>query len=154
MSEQPELAPMTRIAAYAVVVDEAQQLLMVRIAPGYPSVGMWTLPGGGIQFGEDPALAVHRELEEETGLTGEIERLAFVGSWTRGPIPERGWGPFHGIQIVYLMRITGGSIRHEVEESTDMAAWVPLSEVRELPIVPLLAPTLEYLEASEVALAD
>ena len=154
MSEQPELAPMTRIAAYAVVVDEAGQLLIVRIAPGYPSVGQWTLPGGGIQFGEDPALAVHRELEEETGLTGEIERLAFVGSWTRGPIPERGWGPFHGIQIVYLMRITGGSIRHEVEESTDMAAWVPLAEVRQLPIVPLLEETLKYLESSEVALAD
>ena len=47
-------------------------------------------------------------------------------------------GAFHGIRIVYRMRITGGALRHEVDESTDMAAWFSLDQVRELPTVELV----------------
>lgn len=154
MTDELELPSATRVAAYGVALDEARRILVVRIAPGYTEVGRWTLPGGGINFGEDPAAAARRELEEETGLTGEIERLAWVGSWSRGPLQERGWGPFHSIQIVYRMRITGGALRHEVDESTDMAAWIPLDEVRQLPTVPLIDQALEFLETSAVAVAD
>jgi 8-oxo-dGTP diphosphatase len=149
-----ELPPTTRVAAYAIALDEARQMLLVRIAPGYSDVGQWTLPGGGLNFGEEPTTGALRELEEETGLTGAIEDLAFVDSWTRGPLPERGWGAFHAIQIVYRVRVTGGSIRHEVDESTDMAAWIPLDEIRQLPIVDLVDSALQHLEASEVAVAD
>lgn len=148
------LAPLTRVAAYALVVDDRDQVLLVRIAPGYVSVGQWTLPGGGLNFGEDPADGALRELTEETGYTGEIDSLAFVSSWSRGPLPDRGWGPYHGIQIVYRVHITGGELRHETDESTDQAAWVPLSEARNLPLVLLAENALAHLEQSAVAHAD
>ena len=152
MTETP--APMTRVAAYAVVVDDRHQILLVRIAAGYVAVGQWTLPGGGLNFGEDPADGVLRELTEETGYSGEIESLAFVASWSRDAMPEHGWGAYHGIQIVYRVRITGGELRHEVEESTDMAAWVSLEEARQLPIVELVERALAHVDTAEVALAD
>lgn len=154
MSETQALQQVTRIAAYAVVVDEQRRMLVVRVTAGYVDAGQWTLPGGGIQFGEAPADAVRRELEEETGFTGEIERLLSVDSWTRGPMPEQGWGAFHGIQIIYAMRITGGALRHEVDESTDMAAWVALDEIRQLPLVPLLDQTVALLDGWNIAVAD
>jgi len=130
-------------------------MLLVRIAPGFTrdAEGRWTLPGGGLKFGEDPEVGVLREVEEETGFTGEVIRLAFVSSWTRGPLPEMGYGPFHGVRIVYWVRITGGELRHEVDESTDMAAWFTRDELRTTPLVELVDRALEYIEGADVALA-
>ena len=42
--------------------------------------GHWTLPGGGIDFGEDPEDAVVREFIEETGLTVKVRKLAGIDS--------------------------------------------------------------------------
>ena len=149
------LTPMSRVAAYAVAVEDGR-ILLVRIAPGYTrdADGKWTLPGGGLNFGEDPLMGMLRELAEETGLLGESLGLAFVHSVFRGPIPDEDLGAFHSIRIAYNVRITGGELRHEKDESTDMAAWVPLAEMASLPKVDLVDETLRYLETSGRALAD
>ena len=46
------------------------------------SPGSWTLPGGGLDFGEDPEAGALRELGEETGLEGEVRGLLGVHSNT------------------------------------------------------------------------
>ena len=43
------------------------------------------------------------------------------------------------IGVLYRVAVTGGELRNEVDESTDLAAWVPFAEVDELPAVPLIA---------------
>ena len=134
----------TRLAAYALCVDD-DRLLLVRVAPGYPASGVWTLPGGGVNFGEDPADAALRELTEESGLTGELDRLAFVDSISGENQPELGADAWHGVRIVYTARMTGGELRDEIEESTDKAEWVPLAEVRQRPITELVEVALTYL---------
>ena len=68
-----------RFSAYAVVVNDGH-ILLARIAPGYPGAGSWTLPGGGIDWGEHPEDAMHRELYEETGLAGETISLLGIDS--------------------------------------------------------------------------
>lgn len=57
----------------AAVIQQGTQVLMVRervqTTPGHhDGPEYWTLPGGGIERGEDPELAVRREVLEETGL--------------------------------------------------------------------------------------
>ena len=152
-AEAARLPAWTRVAAYALCLDPSDRLLLVRIAPGYPAVGKWTLPGGGLEFGEHPADGLLRELKEETGLTGRIVSLAFVDSMTRGPMVEHGraYGPWHGIRIVYRVEITGGDLRDETDESTDLATWVPLAEARDLPIVDLVQVALDYLAGNRSA---
>ena len=124
-----------RIAAYALCLDGGR-LLLARIAPGYSDPGSWTLPGGGLEFGEAPDVGVLRELEEETGLRGETPALLAVDSEVFGPRPGRG-SYLQSLRIVYRVRVTGGDIRHERDGSTDECAWVPLEEIAGLRLVNL-----------------
>lgn len=67
-----------RRAVRALVLDPADRVLLVRFE--FPDVTVWALPGGGVEPGESDHEALHRELDEELGLTG-AELGAHV--WTR-----------------------------------------------------------------------
>ena len=63
------------LAAGIILRDDAR-ICLVRRAHD-PGFGKWTFPGGFVDVGEAPAAAALRELSEETGCKGEIER--FIG---------------------------------------------------------------------------
>ncbi len=130
-----------RVSAYAVCVHD-HAVLLVRIAPGHSveSDGRWTLPGGGLDHGQDPRDGALRELGEETGLRGEIAELLGVdSSSTRLVSAQDGVDTdLHAIRILYRVRITGGDLRDEPEGSTDAARWVPLADLPTLPHVSLV----------------
>ena len=111
-----------RVAAYAVVRDERDRVLLCHIHPSVGVGDVWTLRGGGLEFGEAPAQAALRELEEETGFRGEIERLLDVDDrlFTSPDGAER----MHAIRIVYAVRLVGGSLRDELDGSTDTCRWI------------------------------
>jgi 8-oxo-dGTP pyrophosphatase MutT (NUDIX family) len=130
-----------RVAAYALCAD-GDAILLTRIAPGWTAGddGKWTLPGGGVEFGEDPRDAVLRELAEETGLVGEIVDLADVQSVASAFIhPADGIATdFHGIRILYRVRIVDGTLTDEFDGSTDACRWVPIAELATIPHVDLV----------------
>ena len=137
----------TRIAAYALCQDPAGRILLTRLSPGEIRPGAWTLPGGGIDFGESPVDAALRELTEETGLTGQVESLGAVESWVRrGPMPGGTGSDFQAIQILYRVRVTGGTLRDEADGSTDAAAWFTRTELAAIPVVELVATGVRLLD--------
>ena len=137
----------TRIAAYALCQESLGRLLLARLSAEEINRGQWTLPGGGIDFGETPAEAVLRELTEETGLTGTVQSLAGVESWVRrGPVPGGSGDDFQAIQIIYRVAVTGGALRDETDGSTDAAAWFTRAELAALPVVDLVEVGLRLLD--------
>lgn len=129
--------PATRVAAYCVCLDDSQRLLLVRLNDLTSRPGAWTLPGGGVEFGEHPEAAAIRELAEETGYEGLVERILGVNSHARA---DDSGDAYHSVQIVYRVRITGGSLRHEAPgNSSDFAAWHTHDELRSLDVVGLVS---------------
>ena len=59
------------------------------------STHVWQMPQGGIDAGEDPRVAVLRELEEETG-TSNAEILAEHGEWLTYDLPAELVGKLFG----------------------------------------------------------
>lgn len=125
------------MAAYAVCVRD-EQILLARWVAG-DGTKRWTLPGGGMDHGEDPLDTVIREVGEETGYAAKMTALLGVGSIRRRYPRKLGmFADFQGLRIVYEGRITGGSLRPEIDGSTDLAAWHTLDAVGDLERVELV----------------
>ena len=127
-----------RVAAYAVIVD-ARGMLLAHRHDGPRAA--WTLPGGGLEAGEDPADAVVREVREETGFDVVVDELLGIHSRVipaRQRIAPGAAGPLHTLRIVYRARVVDGELRDEVGGSTDRAAWFALDAVEDLHRVQLV----------------
>jgi len=99
--------------AAAVLVEEDERVLLVRRV-NEPFRGLWTLPAGFVNGGEDPAAAAARECLEETGLTVEILGVAGVIAGQEHP---RG----ADFIIVYRACVVGGQLA--AADDADDAAW-------------------------------
>ena len=97
------------------------------------------MPGGGIEFGEHPDAAAVRELEEETGLIGEIDGVAGIFSHVYRKSTFSGGGDLHFLGIIYRMRIVGGELRDEIEGTTDQCAWLSPAQIEESRLVEIAA---------------
>lgn len=133
-----------RVAAYAVIVDDEDRLLLAHWNEGRRAA--WTMPGGGLEPGEDPERAARREVREETGYRVAIDQLLGIHSRVIPPGRRLTSGaavPLHTLRIIYRARIIGGRLRHEKDGSTDRAEWFPLADVRALQRVKLVDIALE-----------
>lgn len=128
-----------RVAAYAVILDEDRRVLLARWTEGRRV--SWTMPGGGLEPGEDPETAVRREVREETGYKVVVDELLGIHSRVipaRRRVTPGATDPLHTLRIVYRARIVSGKLRFEKGGSTDMAAWYALDEVAGLQRVRLV----------------
>lgn len=133
-----------RISAYGLLVED-ERLLLCRISERVPGdVGKWTLPGGGLEFGEAPVAAVVREVEEETGIQVGVRRLVEVESENFHNDDRL----FQAIRIIYEVSRIGGDLRSEADGSTDLCAWWGRDEITRLPLVPLVARTIDLAFSS------
>jgi ADP-ribose pyrophosphatase YjhB (NUDIX family) len=101
-----------KVAAAVLVEKEGRVLLVRRVYE--PFRGLWTLPAGFINGGEDPAEAAARECLEETGLSVRVTRVFDV---IAGKEHERG----ADFIIVYYAEIVSGELL--AADDADAAEW-------------------------------
>ncbi len=105
-----------RVAAAALLTEGQRVLLVQRRFP--PFAGLWGLPAGFVDGGEDPAQTAARECAEETGL--QVRPLRLVETLT-GRIHPRG----ADVVLVYQAALVGGQL--QAADDAGAADWFPLA---------------------------
>ena len=108
------------VPATAAMVIAGGRLLLARRARA-PYAGMWDLPGGFLEAGEDPLAGLRRELREEIGLG--ILRATLMGFAT-----DR-YGP-RGVTVLSIVyRVTPTSSRVRPDDDVSEARWFGRGEI-------------------------
>lgn len=110
--------------AGAIVLDGAGRLLLIRRGRE-PGRGLWSLPGGRCEPGEDAAAAAVRETYEETGLEVTAGRLV-------GRVERPGPGGITYLIDDLACTVTGGTLR--AGDDADDARWIGPAELAALPV--------------------
>ena len=112
-----------KIDVRGVIFRENKILLVRELADG----GRWTLPGGWVDVGEPPSLAVEREVREESGYEVKATKLlAVYDRELHGHPPHL----FHTYKIFILCELVGGCPAESLE--TGGADFFPPDALPEL----------------------
>jgi 8-oxo-dGTP diphosphatase len=112
--------------------DERGRLLLVQ-RRNEPGRGLWSLPGGRVESGEDERAALVREMAEETGL--RVRPGPLVGRVVRGRFAIAD----------YRCTVTGGDLRAG-DDAAD-ARWCSAVDLAALPLVDGLLDALAEWDA-------
>jgi len=137
--EYPSL-PLIGVGALVMRGDEF--LLVKRMHE--PSKGLWSIPGGLVDLGEAVEEAARREVEEETGVKIELERLLdVIDNIIRD---ANGKVRYHYVLVDYLARPLTG----EVKASSDVleARWVKASDLAKYEVTKTLRRLLNRVGVS------
>jgi 8-oxo-dGTP diphosphatase len=125
-----------RVAVYAVVTS-VRGVLLAQNSTLTNAAGTWGLPGGGLDVGELPEAALHREVWEETGQSVVLDGVAAVTTrhWV-GRAPSGRLEDFHAVRLVYRATCPAPTdpVVHDVDGTTAAAAWFRFDQLDGLPL--------------------
>lgn len=129
-----------KVAVHAFIKREDGKFLVTKRSPINDFLpNLFDLPGGTVEFGEDPKEALKREIFEETSLKVDINRPIYLYSQVQ---KER-----HQIWIIYECEYKGGEIKLNPEEHSEYK-WVSLEEAKNMTTIIFLQELLKYLNGS------
>lgn len=119
--------PLINVVAAAIVDDlnRPTRLLAARRSAPAALAGRWEFPGGKVELGEDHLSALHRELDEELGVT--------VAVGAELPGPDAGVWPItskHRMRVWFAQLQDGAP---EPLEDHDELRWLTAAELDDVP---------------------
>lgn len=130
----------TQFTAVKALIEQDGKILILREAPTDPdgtNAGRWDIPGGRVEFGEEPLAALAWEVFEETGLKVTVDRPVTMAHWMPVIRGEQ-------VQIIatYVRCINPqGDIR--LSQEHDQFAWVGSTDVEQYEFIPNIRPVLD-----------
>jgi 8-oxo-dGTP diphosphatase len=120
----------------AALVRDGARVLVSRRRADQPMPLLWEFPGGKVEPGEDPVVALAREVREELGCevrVGRIHEVVF-----------HAYQAFDLVMLVYACEIVGGTPRAIQVAEID---WVEARRLPELELLPADYPLARALAA-------
>jgi 8-oxo-dGTP diphosphatase len=112
-----------RVAAKSFIINDKNELLLVKRRPNdVMKPGMWEIPGGRLEPGENPYVGAQREAKEETNLEVNVHQVMDVRHFVRSDNQTI-------TMLVFLCRALHQDVRLS-EEHTEFK-WVPMTSAKD-----------------------
>ena len=151
-SQQPDapagLRQIERDIVGAVIVSADGKILLGENRAGGVYEGMLTVPGGGIEPGEDAAAALHREVLEETGIDlthATVEQVATTTGGAEKTLPDTGervWAAMTFHNYVVTLDAPASDVTLAAGSDFAQASWFTRHELASQQLAPTVAQLL------------
>ena len=129
------MKPIILVAAIALI-DADNRVLIAQRPKGKSMEGLWEFPGGKVEAGETPEVALVRELKEELGIDVCLECLAPFN------FASHAYETFHLLMPLFICRTWDGEITPREAQSVK---WVRAIELSRYPMPPADLPLIPWL---------
>ena len=126
----------TILVSAVALIDRDGRVLLAQRPEGKSMAGLWEFPGGKVEPGETPEVALVRELEEELGIQTWNSCLAPL------TFASHGYDDFHLLMPLYVCRKWDGIATSREGQAL---AWVKPARLRDYPMPPADLPLIPIL---------
>lgn len=113
------------------ILIQDEKILMIKHLMGSGRI-LWSVPGGGMQFGQNAKSNLKREFEEETGLNVEVIDYLFVHEYLNPPL--------HALEHFFSVKWTNGDLKLGTDpeltaenQIINEIRWMSLKDIHSLP---------------------
>ncbi len=119
------------------LIDADDRILLAQRPKGKPMCGLWEFPGGKVESGETPEMALVREIKEELGIDITESCLAPFS------FSSYAYQDFHLLMPIYLCRVWKGVPTPKEEQKLK---WIRLEDFHNYPMPPADLPLVAMLK--------
>ena len=126
----------TLLVSAVALIDADGRVLLAQRPEGKSMAGLWEFPGGKVEAGETPEVALIRELHEELGIDTWESCLAPL------TFASHAYDDFHLLMPLFAWRKWKGTPQPQEGQTLK---WVRANKLREYPMPPADVPLIPIL---------